>query len=83
MVRRYLQHAEAVNGPLDTLAPRQREILQLVAEGHNTKDIGLRLGLSVKTVETHRAQIMERLGIHDLAGLVRFAIRVGLVSSDK
>jgi len=83
VVQSYMQHAGAVAGPLGMLTPRQREILQLIAEGHGTKDIGLRLDLSVKTVETHRAQIMERLGIHDLAGLVRFAIRVGLVSSDK
>jgi DNA-binding NarL/FixJ family response regulator len=83
VVQSYMQHAGAVAGPLGMLTPRQREILQLIAEGHSTKDIGLRLDLSVKTVETHRAQIMERLGIHDLAGLVRFAIRVGLVSSDK
>ncbi len=83
MVQSYMQHAGAVEGPLGVLTPRQREILQLIAEGHSTKDIGSRLDLSVKTVETHRAQIMERLGIHDLAGLVRFAIRVGLVSSDK
>ena len=82
-VQSYMQHAGEVEGPLGVLTPRQREILQLIAEGHGTKDIGLRLDLSVKTVETHRAQIMERLGIHDLAGLVRFAIRVGLVSSDK
>jgi DNA-binding NarL/FixJ family response regulator len=83
VVQSYLQHAGGVEGPLGTLTPRQREILQLIAEGHSTKDIGSRLGLSVKTVETHRAQIMERLDIHDIAGLVRFAIRVGLVSADK
>jgi len=82
VVQNYLQHSGATGNPLDMLTPRQREILQLVAEGHSTKDIGFRLGLSVKTVETHRARIMERLGIHDIAGLVRFAIRVGLVSSD-
>jgi DNA-binding NarL/FixJ family response regulator len=83
VVQSYMQHAGAIEGPLGVLTPRQREILQLIAEGHNTKDIGFRLGLSAKTVETHRAQIMERLGIHDIAGLVRYAIRVGLVSSDK
>lgn len=58
---------------------RQREILQLIAEGQTTKDIAQRLNLSVKTVETHRSQLMERLEIHDVPGLVRFAIRVGLV----
>ena len=83
VVQSYMQHAGAVEGPLGVLTPRQREILQLIAEGHSTKDIGSWLGLSVKTVETHRVQIMERLGIHDIAGLVRFAIRVGLVSADK
>ena len=83
IVQSYMQHAGAVEGPLGVLTPRQREILQLIAEGHNTKDIGFRLSLSVKTVEAHRTQIMERLRIHDIAGLVRFAIRVGLVSSEK
>lgn len=65
---------------LEVLTPRQREILQLVAEGHGTRAIAARLGLSVKTVETHRSQIMERLDIHDVPGLVRFAIRMGLVA---
>ncbi len=67
------------SGPLDKLTSRQREILQLIAEGHSTKGMADRLSLSVKTVETHRAQLMERLNIHDIAGLVRFAIQVGLV----
>jgi DNA-binding NarL/FixJ family response regulator len=65
-----------------TLTPRQREVLQLIAEGHGTKEIAARLSLSAKTVETHRAQLMERLGIHDVAGLVRYAIRSGIVSAD-
>ena len=64
------------------LTPRQREVLQLIAEGHGTKEIAARLSLSAKTVETHRAQLMERLGIHDVAGLVRYAIRSGIVSAD-
>jgi DNA-binding NarL/FixJ family response regulator len=68
--------------PLDRLTPRHREVLQLIAEGQTTKDIAARLRLSVKTVETHRAQLMDRLDIHDVAGLVRFAIRVGLVAPD-
>jgi DNA-binding NarL/FixJ family response regulator len=67
---------------LSRLTPRQREVLQLLAEGHSTKDVAFRLGVSIKTVETHRAQIMDRLDIHDLAGLVRFAVRRGLVSPD-
>jgi DNA-binding NarL/FixJ family response regulator len=67
----------------DGLTPRQREILQLVAEGKSTKEVAQVLGLSVKTVEAHRGQIMERLEIHDLAGLVRYAIRTGLVSPER
>jgi len=68
---------------LDVLTSRQREILQLVAEGKSTKEVAQLLDLSAKTVETHRAQIMDRLGIRDLAGLVRYAVRTGLVSSDR
>jgi len=66
---------------LELLTPRQRQILQLIAEGHPTRQIAERLFLSVKTVETHRAQIMQRLNIFDVPGLVRFAIRNELVSS--
>ena len=72
---------QSVGSPLDALTSRQREVLQLVAEGHSTKQVAARLGLSVKTVEAHRTAIMGRLGIRDLAGLVRFALRVGLVSA--
>jgi RNA polymerase sigma factor (sigma-70 family) len=64
---------------LATLSPRQREVLRLIAEGRTTKQIAQVLEISVKTVETHRAQLMERLGIHDVAGLVRYAIIVGLI----
>jgi DNA-binding NarL/FixJ family response regulator len=65
------------------LTPRQRETLQLIAEGHSTKEIASILHLSVKTVETHRTQLMARLDVHDVAGLVRYAIRIGLVTPDK
>jgi DNA-binding NarL/FixJ family response regulator len=75
----YVERTGAVADPIDVLTPRQREILQLVAEGHTSKQIAQRLSLSFKTVEAHRAQIMQRLDVHDLAGLVRFAMRVGLV----
>jgi len=64
---------------LASLSPRQREVLRLIAEGRTTKQIAQILEISVKTVETHRAQLMERLGIHDVAGLVRYAIFVGLI----
>ncbi|MFN3987520.1 MAG: response regulator [Rhodocyclaceae bacterium] len=73
---------EAAGGGGPALTSRQREILQLVAEGHSTRDIAARLCISVKTVETHRAQLMQRLGIYDVAGLTRHAIRIGLVSAD-
>lgn len=65
--------------PPDPLTPRQREILQLVAEGRSTKEIAFALEISVKTVETHRAQIMERLDIHDVPSLVKYAMRTGLI----
>jgi len=64
------------------LTPRQREILQLIAEGHTTKEIASNLSLSIKTVETHRSQIMDRLNIRDIAGLVRYAIRSGIVKPE-
>jgi DNA-binding NarL/FixJ family response regulator len=66
----------------EPLTPRQREVLQLIAEGHTTKEIAEILSVSEKTAMTHRAQLMERLDIHDIAGLVRYAIRIGLVSSE-
>ena len=68
---------------LATLSPRQREVLRLIAEGLTTKQIGQQLEISVKTVETHRAQLMERLDIHDVAGLVRYAILVGLIQVEE
>jgi len=82
VVESFLQEDQTAAGPLEGLTARQREILQLVAEGRSTKEIAGVLDVSVKTVETHRARIMERLDIHDVAGLVRFAIRAGLVSPD-
>jgi DNA-binding NarL/FixJ family response regulator len=69
----------AHESPLDTLTARQHQVLRLLAEGHSTKDIAVQLELSVKTIETFRAQIMDRLAIHDVAGLVRYAIRQGIV----
>jgi DNA-binding NarL/FixJ family response regulator len=65
------------------LTARQREILRNIAEGETTKQIAHRLGISPKTVEAHRAQLMERLDIRDVPGLVRYAIRVGLVTTHK
>lgn len=67
---------------LDKLTPRQREILQLIAEGYSRKDIAEKLSISVKTFDTYRAQLMKQLNIHDVAGLVRFAITAGLIAPD-
>jgi len=83
VVESYVQRTGREAQPLAALTPRQREILQLIAEGNSTKEIASRLALSVKTVETHRSQLMERLGIRGVAGLVRYAIRHGLVSAHK
>lgn len=74
---------QAAATPLGTLTPRQREILRLIAQGVQAKEIAHRLGVSRKTVDAHRAQIMERLDIADTAGLTRFAIREGLISSEE
>jgi len=79
----YMQRLSGDANPLDALTPRQREILQLIAEGKTTKEIAKILKIGIKTAETHRAQLMERLDIHDVAGLVRYAIRVGLVEPDR
>lgn len=69
--------------PAADLTPRQREVLQLIAEGHTTGRIARKLRISVKTVETHRAQIMQRLDIHHVPGLVRYALRRGIITDDE
>jgi DNA-binding NarL/FixJ family response regulator len=79
----YVRRVGDESSSLVQLTTRQREVLQLIAEGHTTKEIARILDVSVKTAETHRTQLMERLDIHDIAGLVRYAIRVGLVSPEK
>jgi len=71
--------AHTVRNLIDRLTSRQSEILQLIAERHSTKEIAQVLSISVKTVETHRAQLMDRLGVYDVSGLVRFAIQAGIV----
>ena len=83
VVNHFLQKSGQPLSPSKELTGRQREILQLLAEGHSTKNIAQELHLSVKTVETHRMDIMNRLNIHDLPGLVRYAIRTGLTSSEE
>src|SRR3984893_2234393 len=81
-IKNYLGRVDADYDPLGQLTSRQREILQLIAEGKNTKEIASDLDVSIKTVEAHRLQLMGRLNIHDIPGLVRYAIRRGLVSSE-
>jgi DNA-binding NarL/FixJ family response regulator len=82
VVTEYVRLAKAEAATADPLTPRQREVLLRIAEGLPTKAIGRRLGISIKTVEAHRGQLMERLGIHDVASLVRYAIRTGLIKPD-
>jgi DNA-binding NarL/FixJ family response regulator len=82
VIAAYAQGAQStVNSSFEVLTPRQRQVLQLIAEGLSNKEIATRLEVSVKTVDTHRTELMQRLGIHGVAGLVRYAIRVGLVHS--
>jgi len=76
VVQAYLARSET---PYDPLTDRERQVLQLVAEGNTTKEIALQLGVAAKTAETHRVKVMEKLDIHSTAGLVRYAIRRGLV----
>ncbi|AYH43259.1 response regulator transcription factor [Azoarcus sp. DN11] len=83
VVESYMNRVGDEQGTAVQLTPRQREILQLIVEGFSTKDIAARLHLSTKTVETHRTKLMERLDIHDIPGLVRYAIRVGISTADK
>ena len=75
---------DAKPGRADTdLTPRQREVLQLIAEGHSTREIAQKLNISVKTAKTHRTELMRRLDLHDVAALVRYAMQIGLVSQDQ
>ena len=76
MVDAYLNKVDI---PSDSLSPRELQVLQLVAEGKTTKEVAALLNISVKTAESHRTRIMEKLDIHETASLVRYAIRRGLV----
>ncbi len=75
----YLDRVKINSHSSGRLSPRQREVLSLVAQGLSTKEIARRLGISGKTVETHRTQLMARLDIHEVAGLVRYAIKAGFI----
>jgi len=82
LVEDYARRMQQEGAPEEQLTTRQREILQLIAEGKATKDIASGLNLSIKTVETHRKDLMDRLGIHDVPGLVRYAIRAGIIKAE-
>lgn len=79
MIGAYLAHVESRNDAVHRLTPRQRQVLELVAEGNTTRGIASQLGISIKTVESHRSEMMRRLGVQNIAGLVQQAIRIGLV----
>jgi len=76
VVKAFLENKDVKSSPL---SPREREVLQLIAEGKSTKEVGVILGISVKTAESHRTRIMEKLDIHETATLVRYAIRQGMI----
>jgi two-component system, NarL family, response regulator NreC len=71
------------NDPRELLSPRERQVLQLIAEGKSMKDIGALLGISSRTADSHRTKIMEKLALHDTASLVRYAISIGLIPPEK
>jgi len=78
-IRDHLERAREGDGPIEVLTPRELEILKLIAEAHTSKDIAELLVISVKTVERHRANILEKLGMRDRVELTRYAIKRGLV----
>jgi DNA-binding NarL/FixJ family response regulator len=81
VVSDYVQHLRRDEEEQTVLTARQIEVLTLIAEGLSTKDIARQLNLSVKTVDTHRSQLMKQLDIHEVTGLVRYALRVGLIDA--
>jgi DNA-binding NarL/FixJ family response regulator len=76
-----MQRASLEECSLERLTARQREVLQLIAEGHSTKRIAAGLGISTKTAESYRSELMSVLDLHDVASLTRYAVRTGLVSA--
>jgi len=82
VLERFLGSVERDAVHADDLTPREREVLKLIAEGDPSKIIAMKLGVSTKTIETHRTQIMSRLGIHSIAELTKYAIRIGLTTAD-
>ncbi len=78
-IMEYVRRGEEIPSPLDRLTPRERQVLQLVAEGHTNRQVAVKLSISVKTVEKHRFNLMDKLDIRDVTGLVRFAVAQGIV----
>lgn len=78
----FVQRTPGASDSFQRLTPRQRQVLKLIVEGHSRKEIAEKVNVSVKTIDTYRAQIMEQLGIFDVAGLVRYALKIGLIASD-
>lgn len=83
LARHRRQQLDPKADSVKALTPRMREIVQLIAEGRSTKEIAFLLNLSVKTIETHRMHLMARLDLHDVAGVVRYALRTGLISAER
>lgn len=79
VIMEYVRRTNVGLGAREGISPRQNQILKLIAEGETTKQVAMHLAISVKTVETHRSALMRRLGVRDVAGLVRYAVKVGLV----
>ena len=79
LIEQYRQPAAAVEDPYGGLSPREREVFHLVVDGHTTKEVARDLGISVKTADNHRCRLMEKLGVHNTAELVRYAARRGLL----
>ncbi len=82
VVETYMQRLKPETSATEVLTPRQREILQLIAEGKALKEIARLLHLRVKTIEPHRTMLMDRLDIHENAGLVKYALRTGMISPE-
>jgi DNA-binding NarL/FixJ family response regulator len=82
VISAYLSRVGNGGTSLERLSTRQREVLQLIAEGRGTKEIARKLGVSTKTVEMHRVHLMQALDIHDVPGLVKYAIKMGVISID-
>ncbi len=84
IVLQYIRRGSSVeNSVFETLSNREREILQLIAEGHSTKEIAFKLNVSIKTIDTHRHNIMKKVGVKSIANLVKYAIKEGITSLDK